>query len=122
MPDARTYGLRAAAQSLARTMTRVALVKTRHGAAAVNIAYQGEDALVRAGRPEGVYGWEPIQALMFDDNKRHPLFGNKSHWYHEGHYPITETTVVKGIDDAAEAYADAAVDLMLDEHGFPKAT
>jgi hypothetical protein len=120
MGEARRAGLRAAAGALARTMIRVAMVKTTRGASRVNVAYQGDYAIVRAGKPEGVYGWEPIQALMFDDNKRHPLFGDKKHWYHQGHYPITEDTVRLGADEAAEAYADAAVDLMLDEHGFPK--
>jgi len=120
MPDAHQAGLRAAAGALARKMRYVALVKTSKGAAQVNTAVDGEDILVRAGKPEGVYGWEPIQALMFDDNKRHPLFGDKKHWYHQGRYPITEETVLKGIDDAAEACADAIVEPMLDEHGFSK--
>jgi hypothetical protein len=57
---------------------------------------------------------------MFDDNARHPLFGDKKHWYHQGYYPITSYTVDLSATDAAEAYADAAVELMLDEHGFPK--
>lgn len=114
---AREEGLRAASNALARVMKRVAAVKTRRTAEAVHVTTEGPDSLVQAGRPEGVYGWEPIQGLMFDDNKRHPLFGNKSKWYHQGNYPITEETVRLGADDAAEAYADAAVDLMLKEHG-----
>jgi len=101
-------------------MMRVALAKTRHSAAAVNTTPEGPDILVRAGKPESVYGWEPIQALMFDDNKRHPLFGDKKHWYNQGEYPITEGTIRENGEDCAEAYADAAVDLMLDEHGFSK--
>ena len=120
MADAREEGLRAAGEALARIMKRVAAVKTRKGADAVHVDIEGDEAVVAAGRPESVYGWEPIQALMFDDNKRHPLFGDKKHWYHQGEYPITEETVRLGADDAAEAYADAALDLMLEEHGFPK--
>ena len=117
MADARREGLRAAADVLARIMQIVAMPKTHLTAAAVNIASEGEDLLVRAGRP-GRWGWTPIQASMLDDNRRHPLFGNKGHWYHEGYYGITEKTVALGADEAAEAYADAAVDLMLKEHGI----
>jgi|SRR5579859_170715 len=111
-------GLRAAANVLARVMRRVARVKTGETADAVNVAMDGEDALVRGGRPGGPYGWEPIQALMFDDNKRHPLFGNRGHWYHEGYYPITETTVRLGAEAAAQAYADTALPALFKEHGF----
>lgn len=118
MPTARDEGLLAAADALARIMRVVALPKTWRTAAAVNTALEGEEAVVRAGREAGAYGWEPIQALMLDDNKRHPLFGNKRYWYHEGYYPITESTELLGADDAAEAYADAALELMLKEHGI----
>ena len=120
MADARHEGLQAAADVLARIMRLVAPAKTQRAPDAVHTEFDGDEAIVAAGRPESVYGWEPIQALMFDDNKRHPLFGDKKHWYHQGEYPITEETVRLGADDAAEAYIDAALDLMLDEHGFPK--
>lgn len=117
MGDSRQEGLRAASEVLARVMRRVAAVKTRRTADAVHVTTEGPESIVQAGRPGGAYGWEPIQGLMFDDNKRHPLFGNKRHWYHQGYYPITEDTIRLGADDAAEAYADAAFDLMLKEHG-----
>lgn len=118
MADARQEGLRAAAETLARVMRGVARVRTRRTADAVHVTYEGAEAVVQGGRPEGAYGWEPIQGAMFDDNARHPLFGNKRHWYDQGYYPISEGTVRIGADEAAEAYADAAVDLMLDEHGI----
>jgi hypothetical protein len=117
MDGARREGLRAAADVLARIMQVVAMPKTRMTAAAVNVIADGEDVLVRGGRP-GRWGWTPIQGSMLDNNRRHPLFGNRAHWYNEGYYGITEMTVDYGADDAAEAYADAAVDLMLREHGI----
>lgn len=117
MADARREGLAAAGNALARVMQIVAMPKTHFTAAAVNVVSDGDDVLVRGGRP-GRWGWTPIQASMLDNNRRHPLFGNKAYWYREGYYGITEMTVTLGADDAAEAYADAAVDLMLREHGI----
>lgn len=122
MSNATREGLRAAGEALARVMKRVAEVKTREGARMVHVDFASDDeAVVSAGYPVGPWGWNPIQALMFDDNRRHPLFGDKKHWYHQGEYPITEETVRLGAEDAAQAFADSdAIDLMLDEHGFPK--
>lgn len=118
MADPAREGLRAAGQVIARVMRRVAAVRTREGAAAVNDHFEGSELVVSAGHPGGPWGWEPIQALMFDDNRRHPLYGNKSHWYHEGHYPITEITERQSIDEAVDAFADTAVPLYLDEAGI----
>lgn len=118
MPDYNREGLRAAAERFAAAMRTVAAVKTRRTADAVNISDERKEIVVRAGRPEGVYGWEPIQAVMFDNNLRHPLFGNKGHWYHEGRYPITQYTERAAIDDASEQYAQGAVDPLLKDHGF----
>ena len=120
MPDARHEGLRAASEVVARMLRRVAEVKTRKTAEAVHVTWQGEEAVVQAGHAGGAWGWEPIQGLMFDDNRRHPLFGDKRHWYHQGDYPITAYAEAYSASDAAEAYADAALELMLDEHGFAK--
>jgi hypothetical protein len=118
MGNAEHEGLKAAAEVFARVMRVVAAVRTDETAAAVNVAWEGEGVLIRGGRPGGAWGWEPIQALMFDNNKRHPLFGNKGHWYHQGYYPITEETVVLGIDEAVSAFADAAIPILLEEHGL----
>lgn len=118
MDGAIREGLSAAADVLSRIMRAVAGVKTNETAAAVNVNWNFEDVEVRAGYPGGEWGWTPIQALMFDNNKRHPLYGNRRHWYHEGYYPITEATVRIGADEATEAFADAAVDRLLEEHGL----
>lgn len=116
--SAKGEGLRAAAAVLADVMRVVAATKSEQASRVVNWYMSAEEeAVVAAGYPVGRYGWEPIQALMFDDNKRHPLFGHGP-WYHEGYFPITEGTVELGADDAAESFADAYLDLFLEEHGF----
>lgn len=120
MPDARTEGLRAASEAVARAMRRVAAYRTRRTAEAVRTRMEGTEGVVAAGHEGGAYGWEPIQALMFDDNKRHPLFGNKRHWYHQGYFPLTSYTESLSATEAADAYADAVVEPLLDEHGFSK--
>lgn len=118
MADAKREGLKAAAARFAAVMRKVAGVKTRLTAEAVHVAWEGDVALVRAGKPEGVYGWEPIQAFMFDNNWRHPLFGNRKKWYHQGRYPITGLTERAGLNAATEAFADAAIPVLLKEYGF----
>lgn len=118
MPDWNRAGLKAAAERFARAMRTVAGVRTNETAAAVNVAWEGDTALVRGGEPGGPWQWTPIQAAMFDDNLRHPLFGNKRHWYKQGRWPITAYTERAAINDVDEVYADAAVDPMLAEYGF----
>jgi hypothetical protein len=112
-------GLKAAADRFAAAMKTVAAVRTRRTAEAVNTVWDGDTIVIRAGRPEGVYGWEPVQAKMFDNNLRHPLFGDKKHWYHQGRYPITKYTEKAALNDAVERFADVAVPRLLKEHGFP---
>lgn len=110
-------GLQAGAESLARKMKLVATLRTRKTAQAVNIRYEGDEAVIAGGHAGGAYGWEPIQALMFDNDKRHPLFGHDP-WYHQGDWPITAITAREGAGDAAEAFADAALEVLYREHGF----
>lgn len=112
-------GLRAAADRLAAVMRRVAAVKTDETAKAVHVEELPVTGVaVMAGRPEGRWGWEPIEALMFDNNLRHPLYGDKKHWYHQGWYPITRLTLEEGLDDAVNDFADVAVPALLDEVGL----
>jgi hypothetical protein len=122
MSDATNAGLRAAARTLALAMRDVAAVRTKEGARAVNVgsdpAVAGEEVVIAAGHARGVYGWEPIQAAMFEGNDRHPLFGDKKHWYNQGYWPITEGTERAGLDDAVEDFADAAVPVFLQDYGF----
>lgn len=116
--EAEREGLKAAADRFAAVMRKVASIRTRRTADAVNISMEGEDAVIQAGHPGGPWGWEPIQAFMFDNNWRHPLYGNKKQWYHQGRFPITSMTERAGIESATEAFADKAVPILLAEHGF----
>lgn len=111
-------GLRAAGAVLVAAMKSVAAVRTRTTAVQTHTVWDGDDLLVSAGHPAGVYGWVPIQALMFENNMRHPLFGDKKHWYNEGDYPITRITEAVGLDEAVEAFADATVPALLEELDF----
>lgn len=118
MAAADAMGRRAAARVFAAVMKRVAAVKTKKGADAVRVTQEGNETVIAAGRPAGRYGWEPIEAAMFDDDGRHPLFGNKRHWYREGRYPITELTERTALGRAVDAYADTALPELFREHGF----
>lgn len=93
--------MRAAKNIVAPAMKRIARIRTKTTAAAVNV-HKGPNGIeVRAGTPTGAYGWTPIQALMFDNNKRHPLYGHAP-WYHQGDFPITQLTaklVAKLVED-----------------------
>jgi hypothetical protein len=116
-------GLKAAADSFARRMRVVAATRTRRAAAAVHTAWSSANSIsVLAGTDIGPYGWEPITALMFDDDLRHPLFGNKRHWYFQaykkGGLAITEITEQTGIEDATEAFADAAFEVLIAKYGY----
>lgn len=111
-------GLRAAADRLAAAMKQVAAVKTNETANAVNVIWPANAVEIRAGKPGGPYGWEPIQALMFEADLRHPLFGDKKYWFHQGYYPITRLTLKYGLDSAVDDFADEAVPALLDDLGL----
>lgn len=120
--EAERKGLRAAADSFAKTMREVSAVRTRQTADAVNVQEGSEEFLIRGGTPGGGWGWEPIQALMFDNNLRHPLFGNRKHWYaqgkNKGEWRITEMTEQRGIDAAADAFASVFIPEFARGYGF----
>lgn len=114
-------GLRAAARSLAATMKRVAAVRTRRTADAVNVKETQNFELIRGGKPAGEWGWDPIEAAMFTYNLRHPLFGDRRRWYNQsrsGPYDIPAITAREGASDAAEEYTRNAIDPLLRDHGF----
>jgi hypothetical protein len=118
-------GLRAAAQSLARTMRRIAAVRTTQTADAVNVKETASVFFVRAGTPTGRWRWTPIQAYMISRNARHPgPHNDREHWYnenlHHGNapYPIDSMTADQGATEAAEAYTREAIDPLLESHGF----
>jgi hypothetical protein len=120
--EALRKGMKAASDSFAHTMRTVSGARTRSTAAAVNVQEGDDEWLIRGGQPGGEYGWEPIQALMFDNNQRHPLFGDRRHWYQQsykkGALPITENTLRDGIDDAVDAFADEFIPAFAEQYGF----
>lgn len=52
-----------------------------------------------------------------ENGKRHPLFGNREHWYQMRKVPFMEQGVGKSIDDAADIYGKT-VDDWLHEVGW----
>lgn len=106
----------AAADRLAAVMRRVAAVKTKTGAEAVNINWVDDTTFeVRAGRPGGRWGWTPIVPAMFENDIKHELFGDEKYWYRQGEYPITLLTIIEGMGDALDDFADIAVEVVADE-------
>lgn len=121
MPDYNRDGLRAAAQSLARTMKRVAAVRTRKTADAVNVKETSSVMFIRGGKPGGDWGWTPITAAMWTFDLKHPLFGDRRHWYRQsrdGAYDIPAITAADGATEAADEYTRNAIDPLLESHGF----
>src|SRR5580765_1227530 len=56
----------------------------------------------------GTGGRVAPNAYMFEEyGARHPLFGNKRHWYDQPYRPFMEEGVEVSLDEAAEAFADA---------------
>lgn len=107
-----------AKQIVAPAMRRIARIRTRKTADAVNIAVRDGWVEVRGGYPEGPWGWTPIQGSMFDNNRRHPLFGNKNKWYHQGYFPITDMTERLVEQLVADEYVREVLPTLLKERGF----
>lgn len=117
--DGLTEAMDEAAKVFAIGMRQVADVKTRETGDEVNwIRGDNAERLIRAGKPGGRWRWDPIQAFMFDDDWRHPLFGDKRHWYNQGYYGITEDTVEGYIDQATDAFANSIADWIDENYGF----
>jgi hypothetical protein len=67
----------------------------------------------------GTGGQEAPNAHMFETpGARHPLFGNKKHWYNQPYRPFMEEGAEAAADEAAEAYADATIGVWAKESGF----
>jgi hypothetical protein len=110
--------MRAARNIVAPAMRRVARIRTKQTAAAVNIHNGPNGVEVRAGTPTGPWGWTPIQASMFDNNRRHPLFGDKRKWYHQGDFPITAMTLKLVSKLVEDEYVQEDLRIILGERGF----
>lgn len=113
-------GLRLAARTVvAPAMRRIARIRTKKTADAVHVVETPQGFEVRAGDPEGQWGWTPIEASMFDNNRRHPLFGNERAWYYQGYFPITEMTYKLALRlGAVDVYVDECLRILLKERGF----
>jgi hypothetical protein len=67
----------------------------------------------------GVGGREAPNAYMFEEQgARHPLFGNRKHWYEQPYRPFMEEGIEISLDEAADAFADAAIATMAAEAGY----
>jgi hypothetical protein len=72
-------------------------------------------AYVSAG---GVGGRQAPNAYMFEEQgARHPLFGNKKHWYDQPYRPFMEAAIEASADEMAEVFADVAIDIWMKESG-----
>lgn len=105
--------LKAAAEVLADEVRKQAGAVSSRTAGAVNVKAAGGGWEINAGYPGGRWGWDPIQGWMFDEGAKHPLFGDRSHWYAQKHWPFMALAVSLAIDKAADAYADKVIDRMV---------
>jgi hypothetical protein len=55
---------------------------------------------------------------MFENNRRHPLFGNKNKWYHEGDFPITAMTVKLVAKLVEDEFVAEDLRIILGQYGF----
>jgi hypothetical protein len=110
--------MRCAKNIVAPAMRRIARIRTKTTAAAVNIVNSSEGIEVRAGSPTGAYGWTPIQASMFENNRRHPLFGNKHKWYHQGDFPITSLTLKLVQRQVEDEFTNEDLKIILGKHNL----
>lgn len=98
-----------AANELADGIRQVSSTFSRKIPESVDVRPAGEDLVfVVADAPNA----DPIE-----NGKRHPLFGDREHWYKMKKIPFMEQGVKYSIDDAAEVYGKT-VDDWLHEVGW----
>lgn len=77
---------------------------------------RGGVAYVNAGGPGGKTA---PNAYMFETiGARHPLFGDKRHWYDQPYRPFLEDAAEIAGQAAANAYADIAISTWARESGY----
>jgi|SRR5215469_4465731 len=116
-----SQALRAAAQVFGRTMMRMAVsvMRSDETATAVNIRPIAPDVIdVNAGRPGGEWGWTPIEAWMFETGSKHPLFGDRKHWYAQPYRPILDKTATAGYPEAERVYANTRIPELAAQYGY----
>ena len=120
-----TTALKAAAEVIAAA-TRVIAGRFSSTIPGVTRSYLGTGgftAFVAAGHKGGKWGWTPINAWMFEEPHsgkipKHPLFGNRSHWYYQPYRPFMEEGAAAGADQAAKVFADLSIDKWLAQTGW----
>lgn len=98
--------LRQAAQIIANAAKRNAAAFSRRipPATSVGGGLSGKGVYVRTN------GNKARNAAPFEFGERHPLFGDRNHWYATPHRPYMEDAAEQTLDRAAEAYAEVVDD------------
>lgn len=109
-------GLRAAAETIADAARAISGRFSRRIPASIRVTVAGKSAAVKAGGRKGELA--PNAAMFETPGARHPLFGDKSHWYFQPHRPFLEEAAQARGDKAAEEYADAVIDSWKRTLGF----
>lgn len=81
------------------------------------------EAFISAGSKGGQWGWEPIHAWMFEEPHagsipKHPLFGDRKHWYYQSYRPYLEAAADDASDEAAQLYAALEIARWAKESGY----
>lgn len=73
-------------------------------------------AYVSAGGPGGKAA--PNAAMFETPGARHPLFGDRKHWYVQPYRPFLEEAADNAGQEAEEAYADGCIEVMTKTSGW----
>jgi hypothetical protein len=94
--------LREAAEIIAEAARRISSRFSRRIPASVNVVTNTTGTYVMAGGPDApnAYPFDPPEPPS-----RHPLYGNRKHWYNQPYRPFLEEAAEEAADKAAEAYA-----------------
>lgn len=58
-------------------------------------------------------------AAPFEYGERHPLFGDREHWYKQATKPyMNQAATGDALDEAADVYGDLETQLLAQEHGY----
>lgn len=110
--------LRNAAEVFAQVMRRITAGISDETSRLVQLRAQYGAFDVNAGYSGGRWHWTPIQAWMFETGAKHPLFGDRSHWYAQPRRPFLEATAVAGYARAEQVYADIEAERLAHEFGY----
>ena len=94
--------LREAAEVIAVRARAISATFSKRIPASIKITGGTTGVYIIAGGPDGK---EAPNAYPFEYGVRHPLFGNRNHWYAQPKRPFLEEAAVQAADAAAEAFA-----------------